>query len=269
MSTTRRVLIACALAACLPGALWAAHGDRLGSGVGRVEMLALAPVRTAEVEITSVADGDTVSTYLDGQPVRLRLAAIDAPERGQPWGRRATQSLRELVWKKRVQIEWREVDRYGRPIVTIRVDGRDVSAEQVRRGMAWVFRRYSNDPMLLALEQEARAAKRGLWADPKPVPPWEWRRGQGPARQACDQAGGRICRSSGDLPDAIAWANHAGWRPRPDQVRPCPSVYFGATVPVPLPLSPLRFVPKSFAFGEASRAPRFALASPGSAAANP
>ena len=81
-----------------------------------------------------------------------------------------------LVYKKLVRIEWREVDRNGRPIVTMTVGGMDVSTEQVRRGMAWVYRAYSMDPELLRLEANARESKLGLWADPAPVPPWEWRR---------------------------------------------------------------------------------------------
>jgi len=106
----------------------------------------------------------------------LRLARIDAPEHRQAWGQRAEQSLRQLVWKKQVHIEWREVDRNGRPIVTMTVDGLDVSEEQVRRGMAWVYRAYSKDPQLLRIEADAREARLGLWADTAPLPPWEWRR---------------------------------------------------------------------------------------------
>ena len=130
----------------------------------------------ADVVITAVSDGDTATAVVEGRSLRLRLARIDAPEHRQAWGQRAEQSLRQLVWKKQVHIEWREVDRNGRPIVTMTVDGLDVSEEQVRRGMAWVYRAYSKDPQLLRLEADAREARLGLWADATPVPPWEWRR---------------------------------------------------------------------------------------------
>ena len=130
----------------------------------------------ADVVITAVSDGDTATAVIEGRPLRLRLARIDAPEHRQAWGQRAEQSLRQLVWKKQVHIEWREVDRNGRPIVTMTVDGLDVSEEQVRRGMAWVYRAYSKDPQLLRLEADAREARLGLWADTTPMPPWEWRR---------------------------------------------------------------------------------------------
>lgn len=132
--------------------------------------------RAAEVVVTGVSDGDTVTATIDGRSMRLRLSRIDAPEHRQAWGQRGEQSLRELVWKKLVHIEWREVDRNGRPIVTMTVDGLDVSEEQVRRGMAWVYRAYSKDPRLLGLEALARESRLGLWTDDSPVPPWEWRR---------------------------------------------------------------------------------------------
>jgi len=138
----------------------------------------------ADVVVTGVSDGDTVTAIIDGRSMRLRLSRIDAPEHRQAWGQRAEQSLRELVWKKPVHIEWRDVDRNGRPIVTMTVNGLDVSEEQVRRGMAWVYRAYSKDPRLLGLEALARESRLGLWTDESPVPPWEWRRLQREGQQA-------------------------------------------------------------------------------------
>lgn len=136
----------------------------------------LAPTHVADVDVVAVADGDTVHVLLDGVRTRVRLSRIDAPEHRQAFGQRSEQSLRELVWKKRARMHWSERDRHGRPIVTLIVDGQDASVEQVRRGFAWVYRAYSQDAELLRLEQEARAARRGLWADADPVPPWEWRK---------------------------------------------------------------------------------------------
>lgn len=141
----------------------------------------------ASAEVVAVSDGDTLHVMLNGIRTRVRLAKVDAPEHGQPFGRRSEQSLRELVWKRTVVLGWREVDRHGRPIVTINVDGLDVSEEQVRRGMAWVYRRYSRDATLLGLEGEAREKRRGLWADPHAVPPWEWRRSKGTPRAVAGQ----------------------------------------------------------------------------------
>jgi micrococcal nuclease len=125
--------------------------------------------------VTGVADGDTLYANVDGHSIRIRLAQIDAPEKAQAFGRRSEQSLRELVGKKQVELTWKSLDRYGRPIAQVAVDGLDVNAEQVKRGFAWVFRRYSNDAALIALEAEAKSAGVGLWADPHPIAPWEWR----------------------------------------------------------------------------------------------
>lgn len=138
----------------------------------------LALADTAVGEVTGVADGDTFYMKIAGESTRVRLAEVDAPEKKQPFGRRSEQSLRELVGKRAVTATWDKVDRYGRPIVRVVVDGVDVNAEQVRRGFAWVYRRYSTDSSFYVFESEARLARRGLWADASPVEPWEWRRGR-------------------------------------------------------------------------------------------
>ena len=128
-----------------------------------------------EAVVTGVADGDTLYADIEGRSIRIRLAQIDAPEKAQAFGRRSEQSLRELVGKKKVELWWKSLDRYGRPIAQVSVDGLYVNAEQVRRGLAWVFLRYSKDAALIALEAQAKSAGLGLWADPHPVAPWDWR----------------------------------------------------------------------------------------------
>jgi micrococcal nuclease len=130
----------------------------------------------ARGEVTGIRDGDTLFLQVEGGQLRVRLARIDAPEKKQAFGRRSEQSLRELVWKRVVTAKWHQLDRYGRPIAEVFVDEFDVNAEQVRRGMAWVYRAYSRDPDLIRLEQEARTERRGLWSEPNPVAPWVWRK---------------------------------------------------------------------------------------------
>ena len=126
--------------------------------------------------VVVVADGDTL-TILDAgrQQHRIRLAEIDAPEKRQPFGQRSKQSLSDLCYGRDAAIEDGGRDRYGRTIGRVSCAGIDASAEQVRRGMAWVFDRYATDRSLYAIQDEARAARRGLWRDPQPVPPWEYR----------------------------------------------------------------------------------------------
>ena len=128
--------------------------------------------------VVGIADGDTL-TVLDAgnRQIRVRLAEIDTPESGQPYGDRARQALSDLAFGKAVRVVVQDTDRYGRAVGRVHEGAVDVNAEMVRRGAAWVFRRYSDDPALLRLEAEARAARRGLWALPEAerTPPWEWR----------------------------------------------------------------------------------------------
>jgi endonuclease YncB( thermonuclease family) len=126
--------------------------------------------------VVRVADGDTVTALKDGAEVKIRLVEIDAPEKAQAYGAASTQSLTELCLNKGATLEEQGKDRYGRTLARVHCDGIDANKEQVRQGMAWVYRRYtSKDSPLYALEDEAKAARRGLWADSEPVPPWEWR----------------------------------------------------------------------------------------------
>ena len=148
-----------------------------------VAIALIAAVQSASAEriagrVVGVADGDTLTVLADGKrQVRVRLGGIDAPERRQPYGTRARQGLSALAFGRAVQVEVEDTDRYGRPVGRVRVGGRDVNAEMVRRGAAWVYVRHNRDPALVPLEAEARAARRGLWAlpDAERVPPWEWR----------------------------------------------------------------------------------------------
>ena len=128
--------------------------------------------------VVGVADGDTLTVLTaEKQQVRVRLAGIDAPERRQPYGTRARQALAALAFGRSARVGVEDTDRYGRPVGRLQVGGRDVNAEMVRRGAAWVYVRHNRDPALVPLEAEARAARRGLWAlpDAERVPPWEWR----------------------------------------------------------------------------------------------
>lgn len=133
-------------------------------------------------QVVVVADGDTI-TVLDADKVQhtIRLAGIDAPEKKQAFGNRSKESLSDLVFDKTVNVETDKRDRYRREIGKVLVNGRDVNLVQVERGMAWFYRQYQraqspNDRKLYeAAEDAAKAARRGLWRDTDPVPPWEFR----------------------------------------------------------------------------------------------
>src|SRR5690606_34203817 len=112
----------------------------------------------------------------DFQQVKIRLAEIDAPEKKQPFGSRSRQSLGELCHEKRAEVRIVDVDRYKRIVGRVSCAGVDANATQVRRGMAWVYDHYVKDKTLYRLQDEARGAGRGLWADSAPIPPWNWRK---------------------------------------------------------------------------------------------
>lgn len=127
-------------------------------------------------KVTRIADGDTFTMMFDnGFEVRVRLNGIDSPERRQAYSNRAKQALSNLIFNKEVKVYYESTDRYGRVLGEVHIDGINVNHEMVRLGMAWHYTHYSDDKTLAALEQEARKNKAGLWADPNPVPPWEFR----------------------------------------------------------------------------------------------
>lgn len=125
--------------------------------------------------VVAVHDGDTITVVAAGRNIRVRLHGIDAPERGQPFSNASRHALEALVAGREVRILERGHDGYGRLLGRVLHGTLDVNAEQVRLGHAWVFRRFVDDATLLALEAEARAARRGLWRDPQALAPWQWR----------------------------------------------------------------------------------------------
>lgn len=132
--------------------------------------------------VVHVHDGDSLTVVDQGKKLRLRLAGIDAPELAQPYGWKALRSLSRLCRGREATVVERGKDDDGRLIASVTcVDeaGKkiDASAEQVRKGLAWVFRTYLplGSP-LYEMETSARLTQRGLWRDQDPVPPWEWRK---------------------------------------------------------------------------------------------
>lgn len=148
---------------------------------------------TAEAEgyqVIAIKDGDTIEILKDGKPLRVRLYGIDAPEKNQDFGTRSQQYTASLVFGKRVGLEVKGSDRYGRTIGIIYLaDGRSLNEELVRAGLAWHYTDYSKDANLAALEVEARQARRGLWAGPQPTSPWEFRKSRRAPRAPGSAAG--------------------------------------------------------------------------------
>jgi endonuclease YncB( thermonuclease family) len=174
-----------------------------------------------EGRVVSVADGDTL-TLLDSNNLqhKVRLAGIDAPEKGQAFGEKSRQSLARAVHGKDVRIEWSKRDHYGRFVAKVWArppdltcmqppcpKTLDVNLAQLTVGLAWHYKEYEREQSeedrhrYAFAEQEARARKAGLWSEPDPVPPWAWRRGltDGPVKKSrndiCHEPGSRSYRS--------------------------------------------------------------------------
>lgn len=141
-----------------------------------------------------VTDGDTIWILHNGKKEKIRLAEIDCPEKDQAFGMDAKQFTFNLIFKNEIQvIEKSQIpyrnsnfiknitqdefkDSEGRTVGEIILsDGRNLNRELIKAGLAWWYQRYSNNPSLGKLEEEARKSKRGLWVDPHPTPPWEFR----------------------------------------------------------------------------------------------
>ena len=176
-----------------------------------------------DARVVGVSDGDTI-TVLDSNNVqhKIRLQGIDAPEKAQPFGENSRQSLARMVFNKQVRIEPTKRDRYGRLVAKVWVTPidlpcaktgdpcpktLDVNLAQLTVGLAWHYRKYEleqseQDRHRYAFaEEEARARKAGLWSDPNPTSPWQWRHGptDGPVKKSrndiCHEPGSRSYQS--------------------------------------------------------------------------
>jgi endonuclease YncB( thermonuclease family) len=144
---------------------------------------------TLQGKVVRIADGDTITVLVDRQQVRVRLSAIDAPERAQDFSQRSRQALGDLVFGKEVKVVTHGKDRYGRVIGDVFVGGIPVNEIMVREGWAWNFAKYSSSPRLADFERQARLERRGLWAGKNPIPPWEYRAEQARRRRERRRSG--------------------------------------------------------------------------------
>lgn len=135
-----------------------------------------------EGRVVRVTDGDTLTVLRGSTPVKVRLEGIDAPERRQPFGTKATKALAAMTFNRTVRVDVTGRDKYGRTLGDVYAGGSWVNHELVRLGWAWHYRQYSKSETLARAERLAREARAGLWADPKPIPPWQFRKRKQPRR---------------------------------------------------------------------------------------
>jgi micrococcal nuclease len=138
-------------------------------------------------KVVSVADGDTITVLNDNVQHRIRLEGIDCPESHQAFGTKAKQAIADKVFGKEVTIKWNSRDKYKRILGEVFLGDRHINLEMVQEGWAWHYVQYSKDPALAKAEKDARAGKKGLWADPNPIPPWEFRKGKSGAVEAAKE----------------------------------------------------------------------------------
>lgn len=141
-------------------------------------LFSAAPAFSFTGQVVGVLDGDTIEVLHDRKAQRIRLHGIDCPEKGQPFGKVAKWATSALVFGRTVTIQSHDTDKYKRVVADIVLaDATSVNQKLVKDGWCWWYRKYAPDDLVLeGFETEAREAKRGLWIDPHPVPPWEWRK---------------------------------------------------------------------------------------------
>lgn len=132
-------------------------------------------------KVVGVADGDTITVLHNGKGEKIRLYGIDTPEKRQAYGKRAKQFTSDMVSGKIVEVETKDTDRYGRIVGIVSVNGESLNEALIKDGFAWVYRNYCKESFCedwLNLESVARYGKIGLWSDPIPIPPWDFRHGK-------------------------------------------------------------------------------------------
>ncbi len=127
--------------------------------------------------VVRVADGDTITVLAAGNvQEKIRFHGIDAPEKGQAFGKAAGRFLSGLVAGRDVRVEYTKRDQYGRIVGKVFVDDRDINIEMLKAGFAWHYKHFDSNPIYAKAEEEARAARRGLWQDKNPIEPHEFRK---------------------------------------------------------------------------------------------
>lgn len=141
-----------------------------------LQILPLAQAQTREIscKVVGISDGDTLTCLQDRKPLKVRLLHIDAPESGQPDGKNAKQALAALAFKKQVQLHATGYDKYGRLLAEVYEGSQNINLTLVQQGWAWAY--VQTKPLYKEAELIAKNKRIGLWQNPYPVSPSEWRK---------------------------------------------------------------------------------------------
>lgn len=127
-------------------------------------------------KVIKIIDGDTYDVLIDNKPQRVRVDAIDAPEKGMPFYKVSKNYLGSLCFKKEIRLKKVDKDSHGRWVCRgYTEEGLDLSVEMIKAGLAWHYKKYSTDKELAMLEEYAKSNKLGLWSERLSLPPWEVR----------------------------------------------------------------------------------------------
>lgn len=128
-------------------------------------------------KVSYVSDGDTFHLITAaGEKIKVRVADIDCPERTQAFGLEAKAFTMKEINGLTVQLVVKETDRYGRKVAFVKYLNKDLSEQLLKAGLAWHYKKYSTLDAFADLENKARITKAGLWSDPSPIPPWDYRK---------------------------------------------------------------------------------------------
>ena len=134
---------------------------------------------TLSGKVIGVKDGDTIEVLVAQEPLTVRLARVDCPEKKQAFGSVAKKVTSDKIYGEVVSLQSVKKDRYGRMIGDVYYGDKltaHLNRELVEEGICWWYEKY--DPKNIAfkkLEASARDSKKGLWIDKDPTPPWEFR----------------------------------------------------------------------------------------------
>ncbi|MDX1431385.1 MAG: thermonuclease family protein [Gammaproteobacteria bacterium] len=210
-----RRFMSCFVAAVNPIRRGASLPTAFRRGIVAILACQLVVGSVAAERVVRVKDGDSIVVRSGDNEVDVRIADIDAPELDQAYGKVAKAALDGLVGERDVRLELVGGDRYRRIVANVFVEGLDAAELLVGQGYAWVRRAYTSSSRLIRLEDEARRARRGLWADAEPIPPWFWRQGvRRPGAEPTQRASSaftvecgakRYCHEMGSCEEAVAY----------------------------------------------------------------
>lgn len=155
-------------------------------GIASIVSAQARPASTYTAYVVRIIDGDTIHVRdITGEAHRIRLAMIDVPERKQPFSTEATKKLSELLRQGTVRLKVKCIDKYNREVAFVYCEGKDVSAEMLKEGMALHYHiNFDKCEMYDKFEAAAKRCHKGLWSQEKIEKPWDYRQNLAKRRQS-------------------------------------------------------------------------------------